>query len=299
MDLISEYLEHLELNRNLAPKTIEAYSRDLQQFWSFFVEQCELLGKGPSPDVLDKQLVRDYLTYLTVHEYSRRSIARIMASLRGFSKYLVRTGRISADFTRGIKSPRLEKTLPTVMSVDDVDKLIASAERENPVLEKRDQAIFEILYATGIRVSELVGLDVDDVDFAHSFIRVLGKGRKERLVPCSEPALESLKSYLSERPKLAKSSSEPALFLNARGTRLTTRGVQYVLEKQAEKAGIPKDISPHTFRHSFATHLLEGGADLRSVQEMLGHANLSATQIYTRVSRQRLKSIYNQAHPRA
>lgn len=299
MDLIREYLDYLELNRNLASATIEAYGRDLRQFWDFFTEQCELLDKQPNPDALDKQLVRDYLTYLTVHDYSRRSVARILASLRGFSKYLVRTGRIANDFTRGIKSPRQEKKLPTVMTVDEVDKLLASAEREDPILEKRDLAIFEMLYATGIRVSELVGLDVDDVDFNHNFIRVLGKGRKERLVPCSENALECLREYLLERPKLAKSSTEPALFLNARGTRLSTRGVQYILEKQAEKAGIPKDISPHTFRHSFATHLLEGGADLRSVQEMLGHSNLSATQIYTRVSRQRLKSVYNKAHPRA
>lgn len=299
MDYIDLYIRHLDLNRNLSPATLEAYERDLQTFWRFALEQFDLLGKPGSPDSVDKQLVRDYLTYLTVHNYSRKSIARMLAALRGFSKFLVRNGIIREDFSRGIRTPRQEKKLPEVMTVDEVNTLLDSGKRDNPILEMRDRAIFEILYGTGMRVSELVGLDLQDVDFDHQFIRVFGKGRKERIVPCNTAALEHLRRYLPGRAQLAKSSAEPALFLNARGTRLTTRGVQFILDKQAQQADLPKEISPHTFRHSFATHLLEGGADLRSVQEMLGHSNLSATQIYTRVSRSRLKSVYNQAHPRA
>ncbi|HHT72453.1 MAG TPA: tyrosine recombinase XerC [Firmicutes bacterium] len=299
MEYIQEYIQHLELNRNLAPATLEAYTRDLEQFWAFAAEQCQILEKPAKVTSLDKHLLRDYLTYLTVNRYSRTSIARILAAIRGFSKYLARTAVIPTDFARGIKTPRQGKRLPAVMTVDEVDTLLEAEVSENPVLALRNRAMFEVLYATGIRVAELVNLDIHDVDFTNSFIRVFGKGRKERIVPCHEAALAHVERYLRHRPELVKSREETALFLNSQGTRLTTRGVQYILDRLVEKAGIPKDISPHTFRHSFATHLLDGGADLRSVQEMLGHANLSATQLYTRVSQSRLKSVYNRAHPRA
>jgi len=299
MDYIAEYLRHLELDVNLSPATLDAYRRDLEQFWRFVTEQCELLGRPLQAASIDKHLLRDYLTYLNMNGYSRASIARILASIRGFSKFLVRTGILSADFARGIKTPRQAKKLPPVMSVDEVDTLLETETNEDPVLALRNRAMFELLYATGVRVAELVNLDVDDVDFQHGFVRVFGKGRKERIVPCHAAALRHVERYLARRQELTGLGRERALFVNARGTRLSTRGVQFILEQMAEKAGLPKDISPHTFRHSFATHLLDGGADLRSVQEMLGHSNLSATQIYTRISRSRLKSVYNRAHPRA
>ena len=299
MNHIHEYIQHLELNRNLSPATLEAYRRDLEQFWQFAAEQCEILERPVEVASLDKHLLRDYLTYLAVHRYSRTSIARILAAIGGFSKFLVRTGVLPRDFARGIRTPRQAKKLPAVMTVDEVDTLLEAETGESSVLHLRNRAMFELLYGTGIRVAELVGLDLDDVDFYHRFIRVFGKGRKERIVPCNAIALTHLENYLNRRHELVTSNSEQAVFVNARGNRLTTRGVQYILERLAEKAGLSKKISPHTFRHSFATHLLDGGADLRSVQEMLGHANLSATQVYTRVSRSRLKSVYNRAHPRA
>ncbi len=299
MDYIQQYIQHLQLNRNLAPATLEAYRRDLEQFCSFAAEQCEILGKAAAITSLDKPLLRDYLTYLAVNRYSRASMSRILAAIRGFSKFLVRTGVLDDDFARGIKTPKQLKKLPAIMTVDEVDALLETEVSTNSVLALRNRAMFEVLYGTGIRVAELVNLDVDDIDFHHCFIRVFGKGRKERIVPCHAGALAHVQRYLSRRHELIKSREETALFVNSQGTRLTTRGVQYILKRMVEEAGIPKPISPHTFRHSFATHLLDGGADLRSVQEMLGHANLSATQLYTRVSRSRLKSVYNRAHPRA
>lgn len=300
MQEIQDYLQYLGTHRNLSPKTIESYERDLTQFWEFAQEQLEILERPQTAASIDKYLVRDYLAYLTIEGYARSSIARILSAVRGFSRYLYKREVISVDFGISVHAPRQESRLPDVMTIDEIEQFLShNVPGSTPALQGRNRAIFEVLYATGIRVSELVGLDLDDVDLSNQFIRVMGKGQKERIVPIGEYALTSVETYCSQYRQELTEPWETALFVNSRGHRLTTRGVQYILDTYAEHLHIHKNISPHTFRHSFATHLLDNGADLRSVQELLGHASLSTTQIYTRISKGHLKSVYNKAHPRA
>lgn len=300
MEEIYDYLQYLQTHRNLSPKTIEGYEQDLKQFWNFAMEQFEILEKEQSVTSIDKYLVRDYLAYLTIKGYARSSISRTLAAVRGFSRYLYERERIETDFGLHIHAPRQESRLPDVLTIDEIRQFLDEDGPESkPALRARNQAIFEVLYAAGIRVAELVGLDLDDVDFSNQYLRVMGKGGKERVVPFGEYALLSLETYCSQYRLRLTTPAEKALFVNSRGHRLTTRGVQYIVDTYAEHLQIHKNISPHTFRHSFATHLLDNGADLRAVQELLGHASLSTTQIYTRISKGHLKSVYNKAHPRA
>lgn len=297
---LQQYLVYLRVQRNLSPATLDAYERDLTQFLEFVWTQLELLGRPQSLQEVDKYLVREYLTFLNREGYSRSSVARHLASIRGFSRFLYAQGILAHDFARRIATPKQAKTIPEVLTMEEI-KLFLDGQMpgRTPELQARNKAIFEVLYASGIRLSELVGLDLDDVDFSHRFLRVLGKGSKERIVPLGEYALASVQSYCNLRPRLLKGKKNPALFLNARGGRITPRGVQYILEECMKELQIHKSISPHTFRHTFATHLLDNGADLRSIQELLGHSSLSTTQVYTKVTRGHLKSVYNRAHPRA
>lgn len=297
---LQQYLVYLRVQRNLSPATLDAYERDLTQFLEFVWTQLELLGRPQSLQEVDKYLVREYLTFLNREGYSRSSVARHLASIRGFSRFLYAQGILAHDFARRIATPKQAKTIPEVLTMEEI-KLFLDGQMpgRTPELQARNKAIFEVLYASGIRLSELVGLDLDDVDFSHRFLRVLGKGSKERIVPLGEYALASVQSYCNLRPSLLKGKKNPALFLNARGGRITPRGVQYILEECMKELQIHKSISPHTFRHTFATHLLDNGADLRSIQELLGHSSLSTTQVYTKVTRGHLKSVYNRAHPRA
>lgn len=298
---LHNYLEYLRVGRNLSPATLLAYERDLGDFLDFVRQQLELLGKEQCLSAIDKYLVRDYLAYLTREAYARSTIARRLASIRGFSQFLFREGTIGSDFAITLKTPKQQKAIPEVMSMDEIARFLDTyMPGKSQALQSRNQAMFEILYGTGIRVAELVGLDVSDLDVENRYIRVMGKGSKERIIPLGDYALERVGVYLRKhRLELLQGKKEDALFLNARGTRITTRGVQYVLDECSLYLEIHKNISPHVFRHTFATHLLDNGADLRSIQELLGHASLSTTQVYTKVTMGHLKSVYNKSHPRA
>jgi tyrosine recombinase XerC len=298
---LKDYLEHLRVARNLSPASIASYERDLADFLTFTMQQLDYLGRQQNLTSIDKYLVREYLAYLTREGYARSTLARRLASIRGFSRFLFTEGIVESDFAISLKTPKQKKAIPEVMSMDEIAKYLeGNMPGKSPALQARNQTMFELLYATGIRVAELVGLNVQDLDAANQYIRVMGKGRKERVVPLGEYALSRLDAYLRHhRPALLHGRQDDALFLNARGHRLTTRGVQYVLDECTRHLQVHKDISPHVFRHTFATHLLDNGADLRAIQELLGHASLSTTQVYTKVTMGHLKSVYNRAHPRA
>lgn len=285
---VDKYLAHIEHYRNFSSQTLRAYRNDLYQYLSFLTEEgCQDL------ESVTRLLLRSFLAFLKKQDYSKTTIARKMVSIRSLYKFLCREGMAKCNPAENIRAPKLEKKLPGFMSVGQTETLL-----NLPILSTvsgiRDRAIMETLYSTGMRVSELVGTDVEDIDFFHEVVKVKGKGRKERLQPIGNHALDAIRSYLSKR-----SFDKKALFLNNRGGRLTERSVARMLEKYVKMAGMSLNISPHTFRHSFATHLLDNGADLRSVQELLGHANLSSTQIYTHITTERLKQVYDKAHPRA
>ncbi|MDI9418583.1 MAG: tyrosine recombinase XerC [Firmicutes bacterium] len=291
--LLDRYFQYLRVQRNLSDNTLMAYQRDLTAFSDFVSQYWQKCLTE-----VDRHLIRDYLAVLHRKGLKSTSVARNLAALRSFYGFLKRFGYIKADPTQSIRIPKQGKRLPQILTVDETDLLLSSIDPSTP-LGMRDRAIFELLYATGIRLSELVGLNVDGVDLDMGYVRVYGKGRRERIVPLGEYAVAAIGSYLAEaRPQLCK-SGENALFVNHRGRRLTPRGVQYLLNKHIDQCAISKMISPHSLRHSFATHLIDAGADLRVVQELLGHVNLSTTQIYTRISQSKLKSVYNRAHPRA
>lgn len=293
-ELFNKYYQYLEVQRGLAPNTILAYQRDLWNFQLYFQKHAGV----DSLDDLGVHFVRDYLAFLTEQGYAKTSIARSLAAIKGFFGYLARQELIAKDPTLSVRSPRQGKYLPQVLSVDETFGLLESIPDGTP-LDIRDRAIFEVFYATGIRLSELTSLNLAMLPQELFYLKVFGKGKKERIVPLGDAAIFALRDYLARsRPSLVKSGEE-ALFVNARGGRLSPRGVQYLLDKRIQEIALAKRISPHALRHSFATHMLDGGADLRVVQELLGHVSLSTTQIYTQVSRNRLKSVYNQAHPRA
>ena len=286
---LERFLNYLKIEKNSSENTTINYSVDLKSF-ALFLGDKEL-------DNIDHLMLRRYLADMKAKNYARRTIARKLASLRSFFKFLYREGLIKANPVASVITPKLDKKLPMVLDVGQVLKLI-QAPVQDSVDGMRDRSILETLYSTGIRVSELVGLDIDDIDFISGVIKVLGKGRKERIVPIGDEALGALKRYIDKRPPL-KVKDKDAVFLNKSGSRLTDRSVRRVIDKHIRACGVQAKISPHSLRHSFATHLLDRGADLRSVQELLGHANLSTTQIYTHVSAERLKSVYDKAHPRA
>ncbi len=295
------YLDYLRIQRNLSSATILAYERDLTDFLNFVWEQLDILGKKQELAQVDKYLVREYLAYMTRAGYARSSLARRLASIRGFSRFLFTEGLVGQDFAISLKTPKQKKAIPEILTMDEILRFLeGNMPGKSPALQGRNRTMFEVLYATGIRVAELVGLDVQDVDDKNQYLSVLGKGSKERIVPLGEYALASLHSYCrSHRLELLGDKEETALFLNSRGGRLSTRGVQYVLEECSLYLEVHKDISPHVFRHTFATHLLDNGADLRAIQELLGHSSLSTTQIYTKVTMGHLRSVYNKSHPRA
>ncbi|MZP43488.1 tyrosine recombinase XerC [Heliobacterium gestii] len=294
------YLRHLAGERNTSPHTRAAYAGDLAQL----VELLEQTASPvPSPSAVRAEQLRLCLTRLYAIGMERSSLARKLAAWRGFFRYLIREGQLASHPMKRLKSPKLGRPLPKTLSESEVSGLIAAADKtsEGP-LALRNRAMVELFYASGLRVAELCGLDLGALDASLGYVRVLGKGGKERIVPVGEEALEAIGRYLQEgRPELARRQREvsPALFLNHRGGRLHARGAQDILSRITAGAALQRGVSPHTLRHTFATHLLDGGADLRSVQEMLGHAKLSTTQIYTHVSAERLKEIYQKTHPRA
>lgn len=296
--LLAEYERHLVSGRDLTPHTVRAYIGDI----GALLEHVGRLGIDDIGDV-DLRVLRSWLAKQQTMGRSRTTMARRATAARGFTAWLARTGRTPVDVGASLGSPKAHRALPPVLRVDETEGLLESATAradDDSATGHRDVAILELLYATGIRVGELVGLDVDDLDRERRVVRVLGKGRKERAAPYGAPAASALDIWLTRgRPALARPDSGPALFLGVRGRRIDPREVRRLVHRTvAAVAGAP-DIGPHGLRHTAATHLLEGGADLRSVQELLGHASLATTQLYTHVSTDRLRRAYQQAHPRA
>jgi integrase/recombinase XerC len=297
-EILAEYERHLVSERDLAPHTVRAYLGDV----AGLLEHADRMGRGQVTD-LDLRTLRSWLAWQQVTGRSRTTLARRATAVRVFTAWLTRTGRIPTDVGASLRSPKTRQTLPSVLRQDEAAELIAAAaglaDDGSPV-GLRDTAMLELLYATGVRVGELVALDIDDVDRGRNVVRVLGKGRKERTVPFGLPAARAIDAWLTGgRPRLLAPGAGPALFVGARGARIDQRAVRTVVHRRiADVPGAP-DIGPHGLRHTAATHLLEGGADLRSVQELLGHASLATTQLYTHVSTDRLRQAYRQAHPRA
>jgi integrase/recombinase XerC len=293
--LMSRFERHLVVERNVSDHTRRAYLRDLEGFRTFLDEN--LPGRDSGEELLrrvDHLTLRRYMAQL--HKTNRKTtIGRKLAAIRTFFRYLVREGVVKANPGEMVSTPRQEKYLPRTLSVDEAFALMESGDGSG-LLAMRDRAIVEMLYSCGLRVSELTALDVGSVSLEEGLVRVLGKGRKERIVPVGRQAREALRLYLEERN--APPDGEP-LFLNHRGGRLTPRSIQRHLKKYLLMAGILKEATPHSLRHSFATHLLDGGADLRAIQELLGHASLSTTQRYTQVSVDQLTAVYDKAHPRS
>jgi integrase/recombinase XerD len=289
---LHNYLAHLAVERNLSPRTIESYHRDLVQFIAWLDEQPIALRE------VERTTLRNYLGHRRDQGLSARSTARALSALRGFFRFLVNTRVQTVDPTANLRSPSLWQTVPHVLRADEIDALLASPDTST-TLGLRDRAMLETLYATGLRVSELVGLTTERVRLDPGYVRVIGKGRKERLVPLGESAVSWIDDYLERaRPELNKQRVSE-LFLNHRGGALTRQGFWKILRGHAVRAEISSPLSPHIVRHSFATHLVENGADLRAVQMMLGHASLTTTEIYTHVARERLRRLYDEKHPRA
>ena len=292
--LLEQFLAYLWASRNASPHTIKNYGNDIGQF----LDYCRTQGVS-SLEQVGRLLLRSYLAELDSAGYVKASIARRVAELRSFGDFLVREDVLEHNPFRMVSAPRIPKRLPRYLTVAQVETLLAVPDTSTP-LGLRDRAIIEVLYAAGLRVSELVGLDMADVDLVQAQVRVMGKGKKERIGLLGRSAVQAVGSYLQVgRPALLSRRPTNALWLNHRGGRLTARGVALILSKAGEQAGIRTSVSPHVLRHSFATHLLDGGADLRVVQELLGHANLATTQIYTHVSQSQARKAYMRAHPRA
>lgn len=280
-----EFIDHLNFEKGYSPHTLQNYKRDLEQFRDF------LRGR-----TADREVVQVYLKKLTDAGFTPSTIMRKHATLKSYYHYLLAEGKVKIDPTADLKLPKIGKRLPKALTIKEVFELLKAPAKK----QVRDLAILEMLYASGLRSSELIGLDLSDINLQASFVKCLGKGGKERIVPVGEAAKDAVGKYLKEvRPKLVRKDSEKALFLDRNGTRMSRQALWELVKKYVKLSGIKSKTSTHTLRHSFATHLLEKGADLRTVQEMLGHASISTTEIYTAVSRDRLKKVYLKAHPRA
>lgn len=291
--LIDEFIVHLRVERNLSPRTITAYASDLAGFRDWAARE------GVHPLDADHRRLRRYLAELDRARYARRTVARRLASVRAFYRYLVTRGYLTGSPAAVLSAPRIPKRLPDVAPEPFLDELLSLPDVSTPQ-GLRDRAILELLYASGVRVSELTGLDLGDVDTASGTVRVMGKGARERIVPIHRLAVNQIAAYTRDgRPFLDKGAGENALFLNRLGTRLTPSGVRRMLDRHLASIAQSRHLTPHDLRHSFATHLLEGGADLRTVQELLGHVALATTQIYTHVSTKHLREVHRGAHPRA
>jgi integrase/recombinase XerC len=291
---LNSYMNHLAGEKNSSQYTLRNYRREIGEFLGFIARR-----QITAWDKVDKEVVRDYLSWLNAEEYAKASVARRLSELRSFCRYLIREKVLATNPFDAVSAPKLPKRLPRFLSNDEVKVLLGAPPTSNPQ-GLRDRAILELLYAAGMRVSELAGLNLSDVDGTRAQIKVLGKGNKERFVLIGKPALRAVLSYIREgRPKLIGKKTSNAIFLNRFGTRLTVRSVQMTIAKYAMLAGIKGEVTPHVLRHTFATHLLDGGADLRSVQELLGHESLSTTQIYTHVSQTKSREVYLASHPGA
>ncbi|MCB7069172.1 site-specific tyrosine recombinase XerD [Caldibacillus sp. 210928-DFI.2.22] len=295
-DYLKDFLHYLIVEKGLAENTIQSYRRDISAYLIFIETKLQITDINH----VTRVHIMQFLSCLKDEGKSARTIARHIASIRSFHHFLILDKIVDHDPTVHIETPHPELKLPKVLNTDEVDTLLNTPDLTT-TLGLRDKAMLELMYATGMRVSELVNLNINDVHLSLGFVRCLGKGNKERIIPIGKMATEALKEYLEKaRPKLINQKNKTdSLFMNHHGQRLSRQGFWKILKQIAVKAGIEKELTPHTLRHSFATHLLENGADLRSVQELLGHSDISTTQIYTHVTKTRLKDVYNQFHPRA
>jgi len=290
---VNDFINFLNYEKGYSNNTLASYKRDLLQLVSFLKNKGVVSAEG-----LNRKMIISFTTELVRNGISASSISRKIAAIKSFSHFLLREGLIKEDPTMNISFPKMEKRLPKALTFSEALRLVEYPKGDKHIW-LRDKAIMEVLYGTGIRASELTGLNLDHINLDVGFLKCMGKGGKERIVPFGESASGALSEYLKKgRPSLFKKESE-ALFLDRNGRRLTRQGLWFIFNGYVKRAGLKTGVSPHSLRHSFATHLLERGADLRSVQEMLGHANIKTTEIYTNVSRDRIKRIYKSAHPRA
>ncbi len=295
---IDGFIAYLADERRFSPATVRAYRGDCDRFAGFWENEFAHREASRTPlSAIDTLAVRSHLASLHRGRLANRSLARHLSSLRAFFRWACREGHLEKSPAKGLPAPRVPKTLPRAMTLVDTETLLDS--REEDSFPERERALFEFLYATGLRVSEAAGLDLEDVDFSARLARVVGKGRKERIVPFGEEAEAALRDYLPARAARRRGLDGEPLFVNARGGRLTTRSMARLLKTRLRAAGLPAAISPHALRHTFATHLLSAGADLRAIQELLGHASLSTTQKYTHLDAARLREVYRNAHPKA
>lgn len=292
--IIEEYLKFIQIEKGLSENTIGAYRRDLKKY-QLYMQEKKIAHIG----FIDRQTIQECLGSLIDQGASAKSIARFISTIRSFHQFALREKYAAKDPTVLIETPKYEKKLPDVLDVEEVIQLL-----ETPDLTKnngyRDRTILELLYATGMRVTELIQIEIDDVNLIMGFVKVFGKGNKERIIPLGDTVIEYLDTYINNvRPQLLKKTVTNVLFLNLHGRPLTRQGIWKLIKQYGLRANINKTLTPHTLRHSFATHLLENGADLRAVQEMLGHSDISTTQLYTHVSKTQIRQMYNQFHPRA
>ncbi|MGX9133777.1 site-specific tyrosine recombinase XerD [Rummeliibacillus sp. JY-2-4R] len=296
LDAIADYIHFLRVERQLSENTLQSYERDIKDYTTNIFDKQQL----NTFDDIDRLHILQHLQALRNKGISVRTVSRHISSIRSFHQFLLREKRCDHDPTIHIEMPKIEQKLPKVLSIEEVDRLIKAPNIAKPQ-GVRDRAMLELLYATGMRVSECIALNVDDIHLTMGFVRVFGKGGKERIIPLGSSAIEACTNYLNvARFKLENQKLRTeALFINQRGKRLTRQGCWKLMKGYAADAGIEKELTPHILRHSFATHLIENGADLRAVQEMLGHADIATTQIYTHISKSRLSEVYKQFHPRA
>jgi integrase/recombinase XerD len=300
-DRIGHFLHFLSAEKGASDNTIAAYRNDLTQF-HHYLSTINLNGNSTDWRRIDKDVIITYVQELKQRRYAEASVARKVAAVKSFFQFLQAEGAIKANPTESLEAPHVGKTLPRPLTVQQIDELLEQPSKRKTPEALRDQAMLELLYATGLRVTELVSLDLESIalDPKTPSARCLGKGAKERSVPIHEHAFRAVVAYLNDgRPKLVKAKPEPALFVNRRGDRLTRQGFWLILKQYAKEADIPGSVTPHSLRHSFATHMLRGGAPLRSVQELLGHANISTTQVYTKITDEHVRRVYEAAHPRA
>ncbi|AEG60126.1 tyrosine recombinase XerC [Desulforamulus ruminis] len=295
--LVDDFIHFLKVQKNFSNLTVEAYQKDLFEGIDFFAKALNCSDESLEPKEINTRLMRGFLSHLQKKGLSRATIARKLAAWRSFFRFLFRENRVKGNPMVRMTNPKQEKRLPQFLYQEEARVLIESP--DSSLLGIRDRALLELLYATGIRVSELVSMDLAQLDLHRGYVLVSGKGSKERMVPLHDRAVQAIEKYLhTSRPKLAAMNCS-AVFVNYKGNRISDRAVRKILVKYCRQVHFKKEIGPHVIRHSFATHLLDNGADLRSVQELLGHVSLSTTQIYTHVTRQKLKKIYRLAHPRA
>jgi len=297
---IEHFLNYLKVERGFSPNTLDAYRNDLYQMVEYVERDARYRSVIPSWQNFGKHGLASYMVDLKSRGYAVTTLARKVAATKSFFNFMVADGKLSENPAEKVTSPKVGKSLPDAITIAEVRELISQPAKSTGPEAKRDRAMLELLYASGMRVSEMIALNLDDVDINNNTVRCFGKGSKERIVPVYPQAAQSVAIYIKDiRPAMVHRDNELALFVNQRGERLTRQGLWQILKGYAKAAGLSSKVTPHTLRHSFATHMLSGGADLRAVQEMLGHANISTTQIYTHVSSEHIRRAYNNSHPRA